>query len=141
MNVLVSACLLGCACRYDGKSKPCDKVISLMERHVLIPVCPEIYGGLSTPRSPSEIVGNRVINSDGKDITSEYEKGANEALNLAKKFHCDIAVLKAKSPSCGKGRIYDGTFSGRLTDGNGVTAKLLIENGICVYTEEEIDLF
>ena len=141
MKILVSACLLGCACRYDGKAKPCEDVISLTEKHTLIPVCPEIYGGLSTPRSPSEIVGDRVINSLGEDVTAEYEKGAYEALELAKKFGCDLAILKAKSPSCGKDKIYDGTFSCTLKDGSGITAKLLMASGIKVFTENEIDFF
>ena len=141
MKILVSACLLGCACRYDGKSKPCYDVIALMDKHTLIPVCPEIYGGLSTPRSPSEIQGGAVVNKEGKDVTAEYEKGAKEALELANKFGCKIAILKAKSPSCGKGEVYDGSFSGQLTKGNGITAKLLMENGIEVFTENEINLF
>lgn len=141
MKILVSACLLGCSCRYDGKSKPCEAVIALADKHILIPVCPEIYGGLSTPRSPSEIVGDRVVNSLGKDVTAEYEKGAKETLKLAKKLGCDKAILKAKSPSCGKGKIYDGTFSGTLKDGSGITAKLLTASGIEVFTENEIPLF
>ena len=141
MKILVSACLLGCACRYDGKSKPCYDVIALMDKHTLIPVCPEIYGGLSTPRSPSEIQGGAVVNKEGKDVTAEYEKGAAEALALARKFGCKVAILKAKSPSCGKGEVYDGSFSGQLTKGNGITARLLAENGIEVFTENEINLF
>ena len=141
MKILVSACLLGCACRYDGKSKPCYDVIALMDKHTLIPVCPEIYGGLSTPRSPSEIQGGAVVNKEGKDVTAEYEKGAAEVLALARKFGCKVAILKAKSPSCGKGEVYDGSFSGQLTKGNGITARLLAENGIEVFTENEINLF
>ncbi|MBR5539316.1 MAG: DUF523 domain-containing protein [Clostridia bacterium] len=138
MNILVSACLLGCACRYDGKSKPHTDVLALAKKHTLIPICPEIYGGLSTPRLPSEISGGRVINSGGTDVTAEYEKGASEALKLAKIANCHIAVLKAKSPSCGKGAVYDGTFSRTLTSGDGITAALLISNGITVITEDEI---
>ncbi len=138
MKILVSACLLGCACRYDGKSKPCDSVINLCERHTLIPFCPEIYGGLATPRPPSEIVGDRVINSSGEDVTAEYEKGAAEALKIAEQSGCRVAVLKAKSPSCGRGRVYDGSFSGKLCDGDGVTARLLLSHGIAVYTENDL---
>lgn len=138
MKILVSACLLGCACRYDGKSKPHVGVIALAEKHTLIPFCPEIYGGLSTPRSPSEIVGDRVINSDGEDVTAEYTRGAKEALRIAQLLGCKVSVLKAKSPSCGKGKVYDGSFGGMLRDGDGVTAKLLLENGIEVFTEDEI---
>ena len=138
MKILVSACLLGHACRYDGHSKPHDGVIALCQKHTLIPVCPEIYGGLPTPRKPSEIVGERVVNSDGIDVTEEYARGAAEALRMAEMFSCDAAILKAKSPSCGKGKVYDGSFSHTLTAGDGVTVKLLTEHGIKVYTEDEI---
>ena len=140
MKFLVSSCLLGCACRYDGKSKAHPAVLSLMEAHTLIPVCPEIYGGLPTPRPPSEIVGERVVNSLGGDVTDAYVRGAKETLRLAKQSGCKAAILKAKSPSCGKGKIYDGSFSGLLRDGDGVTAALLAENGIAVYTEEELPI-
>ena len=140
MKLLVSSCLLGCACRYDGKSKPCEKVVALAKEHTLIPFCPEIYGGLPTPRVPSEIVGDAVITKDGRDVTFEYKKGAEEALALAKAFSCDAAVLKSKSPSCGKGKIYDGSFSGTLKDGNGITAKVFIDNQIPVFSEDEIDI-
>lgn len=139
MNILVSACLLGCACRYDGQSKPHPAVEKLMQKHALIPVCPEIYGGMPTPRPPSEIVGDRVINSEGWDVTAAYTRGAKEALRMAQQFGCIVAVLKAKSPSCGKGKVYDGSFSRTLLDGDGITAALLQENGISVYTEDEID--
>ena len=138
MNILISACLLGCACRYDGKSKPHPDVQKLMEKHTLIPVCPEIYGGLPTPRPPSEIAGDRVINSEGKDVTAEYMRGAKEALRMAEQFGCTAAVLKAKSPSCGRGAVYDGTFSRTLTNGDGITVTLLQKHGIKVYTEDEI---
>lgn len=141
MNILVSACLLGCACRYDGKSKPCDAVTALSKEYTLVPFCPEIYGGLPTPRPASEIVGGRVINSEGKDVTAEYEKGALEALRIAELFGCKAAVLKAKSPSCGKGQIYDGSFGGTLCEGDGICAKLLMDKGITVLTEEEIHSF
>lgn len=138
MNILISACLLGCACRYDGKSKMHPAIELLGAKHTLIPVCPEIYGGLPTPRPPSEIVGDRVQNSAGADVTDAYRRGADEALRLAELFGCKVAVLKAKSPSCGKGKVYDGTFSRTLTDGDGVTAALLQKHGIIVYTEDEI---
>lgn len=140
MNILVSACLLGKACRYDGKSKPSDKVISLCKKHRLIPVCPEAAGGLSIPRIPCEIVGDKVVSKEGVDCTREYQKGAEVALSLCKMFNCSCAVLKANSPSCSNCGVYDGTFSGRLTtDKNGVTAQLLIKNGIKVYNENELD--
>lgn len=134
-NVLVSACLLGVSCRYDGKSKPNEKIIALKDKYNLIPVCPEIMGGLPTPRIPSEICGEKVISENGTDVTKQYRKGAEETLRLAKIFDCKMAILKEKSPSCGYGRIYDGTFSKVLTDGNGITAELLIENGIKILGE------
>ena len=134
-NILVSACLLGERCRYDGKSKPCDEVIKLNEKYNLIPVCPEVLGGLETPRTPCEIRNGKVISANGIDRTIEYTTGAQIALEIAKENNCKVAILKSKSPSCGKGKIYDGTFSGTLTDGNGITAQLLTENGIDVYNE------
>ena len=138
-NILVSACLLGVACRYDGKRKPNEAVIALKEKYNLIPVCPEIMGGLPTPRLPSEIMGETVIMENGEDVTDKYSKGAEETLRLARLFGCGKAVLKEKSPSCGSGRIYDGTFSKTLTEGNGVTAGMLLANGIRVAGETEID--
>ena len=138
-NILVSACLLGVACRYDGKRKPNEAVIALKEKYNLIPVCPEIMGGLPTPRLPSEIREETVIMENGEDVTDKYSKGAEETLRLARLFGCGKAVLKEKSPSCGSGRIYDGTFSKTLTEGNGVTAGMLLANGIRVAGETEID--
>lgn len=137
MRILVSACLLGCSCRYDGKSKPCEQVIQLAKQHTLIPVCPEQLGGLSTPRPPAEIQGEKVMSIQGKDVTLEYRKGAEEALRLFRLLSCDLAILKSRSPSCGLGQVYDGTFSGSLRPGKGVTAALLQENGIAVVTEED----
>lgn len=137
-NVLISACLLGIACRYDGGWREYE-IEKLKESFNLIPICPEIYGGLPTPRIPSEIVGDCVINREGVDVTAQYRKGANEALHLVKLFGIKYAVLKAKSPSCGKGEVYDGTFSKRLVPGDGITAKLLKENGVEIFTENEIE--
>lgn len=140
-TLLVSACLLGVCCRYDGESKPNAEVIKLRENYVLIPICPEVDGGLTTPRTPSERVGDKVLMRDGKDVTENYRLGAEAALERAKSFGCTMAILKARSPSCGKGKIYDGSFSGRLTDRDGVCAELLLSHGIEVYTEEEIGRF
>lgn len=137
--ILVSACLLGVCCRYDGESKPNQNVIKLREKFTLIPICPEVDGGLPTPRTPSEGVGDRVLMRDGKDVTDNFRLGAQLALERARTFSCTAAVLKARSPSCGSNSIYDGSFSGTLTEGDGVAAKLLKENGIDVYTEDEID--
>lgn len=137
-NILVSACLLGVSCRYDGKSKPNENVIALKDRYNIIPVCPEIMGGLPTPRKASEIQGFQVVMGDGTNVTKEYRKGAEEVLRLCRLFGCKRAVLKEKSPSCGCGKVYNGTFSGKLIDGNGITAKLLMENGIEVFGETGI---
>ena len=139
-KILVSACLLGICCRYDGRGNPNDAVLSLLNRDdiTLIPVCPEQLGGLSTPRIPSERRGERVVNRAGEDVTSQFIRGAEEALRIAKLYGCQVAVLKERSPSCGCGRIYDGTFSGKLTDGDGVTAELLRRGGIKVYGESQV---
>lgn len=136
MRLLVSACLLGVRCRYDGQSKPCERVTALAERHALVPVCPEQLGGLPTPRVPAERQGARVVSRTGEDVTAAYEQGAAEALRLCRALHCDGAVLKARSPSCGCGQIYDGSFSGALIPGDGVTAALLKRSGVPVWTEE-----
>ncbi len=139
-TILVSACLLGLCCRYDGASRPNQKVLEQMQDAILIPVCPEQLGGLATPRVPAERQGEKVVTRTGADVTSQYQLGACQVLELAQLYNCRKAILKAKSPSCGKGRIYDGTFSGTLTAGNGVTAELLSDNGIAVHTEEELPL-
>lgn len=138
MKILVSACLLGVPCRYDGQSKPCPDMEMLQKQHTLIPFCPECIGGLPTPRDPSEIVGDAVISRSGRDVTAEYRRGAEEALKICRMFDCRVAVLKEKSPSCGHGKVYDGTFSGTLRTGDGITAALLAENGISVYGESDI---
>ena len=139
MRILISACLLGLPCRYDGGSVPCPAALRLTEQgHELVPVCPEQLGGLPTPRTPSERVGDRVPDRDGADHTAEYLRGAEQAKRVFELLRCDCAVLKARSPMCGKGQIYDGTFSGTLTEGSGVLAELLLKNGFPVLTEDEI---
>jgi uncharacterized protein YbbK (DUF523 family) len=138
MRMLVSACLLGLSCRYDGKSRPCDALLQLAEEHELIPICPEQLGGLPTPRPASERQGERVINREGADVTAAYQKGAEEALRLCETLHCACAILKERSPSCGCGTIYDGTFTGTLTQGDGVTAQRLKGAGIRVVGESQI---
>lgn len=137
-NILISACLLGLYCRYDGKEIKLDGIESLMENYNLIPVCPEILGGLGTPRKPAERIGIKVINSLGEDVTAFFEKGAEETLKLAKLYKCRYAILKEKSPSCGYGAIYDGTFSGNLIKANGLTADLLAKYGIIVIGETQV---
>ncbi len=142
-SILISACLLGIPCRYDGKSKPKTEGVILEElkkKYNLIPVCPEIYGGLPTPRTGSERVGERVVMADGTDVTENYNRGAKATLELAKTFSCSLAILKERSPSCGSSLIYDGTFTRTLKEGQGVTAELLSKNGIKVFSEDEIEL-
>ena len=141
-SILISACLLGIPCRYDGKSKPKftnDEISRLREKYSLIPVCPEIYGGLPTPRVGSERVLDRVIMADGTDVTENFKRGAEATLSLARTLGATRALLKEKSPSCGKGFIYDGSFTGKLVPGDGTTAELLLKNGISVFGESEID--
>ena len=138
MRILISACLLGTCCRYDGASKGQPLVKALAERHTLVPVCPEQLGGLPTPRPPAERRGGRVVTQSG-DVTEQYLRGAEETLKLCKLLGCEAAVLKERSPSCGRGQVYDGTFSGTLTAGDGVTAELLAAHGIPVYGESQIE--
>jgi uncharacterized protein YbbK (DUF523 family) len=138
MRLLISACLLGCRCRYDGASKVQPWAAELAARHELVPVCPEQLGGLATPRPPAERQGDRVMTAAGADVTEQYRRGAEEALRLYGLLGCEAAVLKERSPSCGCGQIYDGTFTGTLVPGNGVAAALLLEKGIAVYGESQI---
>ncbi len=137
-NILVSACLLGEPCRYDGKSKPCERVIALKDTYDLIPVCPEVMGGLPTPRTPSEICGALVLMKDGRDVTENYNRGAEKALEIAREHACTVAILKEKSPSCGSGLIHNGHFDGGLIPGDGITAQLLKGAGIRVLGESEV---
>ena len=136
--ILVSRCLLGDPCRYDGASRPCPDVSSLSGRYRQIPICPEVEGGLPTPRTPSERRGNQVETKDGRDVTAAFLRGAENALRLARENDVAFALLKSLSPSCGVGKIYDGTFTRTKTDGDGVTAELLKKNGIPVYTEFDL---
>ena len=135
---IVSACLAGINCRGDNKSKPCQKVIDLVKQGKAIPVCPEQLGGLTTPRDSAEQKGNKIFDKSGKDVTIQFERGAKEGLNIALLANCDEAVIKSKSPSCGSGKIYDGTFSGKLVDGDGVFAKILKKNNIKIFSENDI---
>lgn len=138
--ILVSACLLGVCCRYDGGSKPADEVIALADRFVLVPVCPEQLGGLPTPRPRHERVGEGVVSEHGRDGTDAFRRGAEEALKIARITGCRRAILKARSPSCGAGEIYDGTFGGGIVRGDGVTAEKLKRAGIEVSTEDEVGI-
>jgi len=136
--IIVSACLAGINCRWDGEARPNPKILEMIKAGKAIPVCPEQLGGLPTPRTPSEQKGDKVFAKDGNDVTVQFRKGAEEILKIAKMINCNQAIFKSKSPSCGCGKIYDGSFFGKLIDGDGVTAKLLKENNIKVITEEEI---
>ena len=134
----ISACLAGVPCSYSGKAKPVEHLDELRERYRLIYVCPETLGGLPTPRVPSEIQGDRVVMKDGTDVTEAFEKGAKAALEKARCSGCGKALLKEKSPSCGFGAVYDGTFSGTLVEGNGLAAALFSKAGIEVYGESRV---
>lgn len=134
-KILVSACLAGYPCRFDGKTKGIKEIEKLVKEGIAIPFCPEVEGGLPTPRTPSEIIDDKVINKDGLDVTNEYMTGANKALEFCKQNNITKAILKAKSPSCGVGTVYDGSFSGQLIEGDGITTRLLKDNGIEVIDE------
>ncbi|MCP4153905.1 MAG: DUF523 domain-containing protein [bacterium] len=137
---LVSACLAGLECAYDGHHRRCDGVIELVKAGCALPVCPEQLGGLTTPRPRAEKRNNKVFTEYGIDVTPQFEKGANEALKLAKTVNCTEAIMKANSPSCGTGKIYYGTFSGKLIDGDGVCVELFKKNNIRVITEKELEI-
>lgn len=136
--LIISACLMGIGCRYDGESRGREEISRLAEKYTLIPVCPEIYGGLPTPRTPSEIVGARVLTRDGQDVTAEYERGAAATLRIAVLTGAKKALLKERSPSCGTGLVYDGTFTGTLRPGDGVAAALLRRAGLSLFGEGDI---
>jgi uncharacterized protein YbbK (DUF523 family) len=135
---LCSACLLGIRCRYDGGDKANEKVLALAKEEILLPVCPEQLGGLSTPREPAEQRGEKVFTKSGYDVTENFFRGADEVLRLCKMYNIKEVILKQKSPSCGCGKIFDGTFSNQIIAGDGVTTKLLKENGIKVISEEDL---
>ena len=133
---VVSACLAGEPCRYDGGCSPCPAVQRLIRAGQALPVCPETLGGLPTPRVPSEIRGGRVVAKDGTDVTDAFTRGAEEAVRLAQENGCSAAILKARSPSCGSGEIYDGTFTGTRVPGEGVFARMAREAGLEIWNEE-----
>ena len=136
--ILCSACLLGAKCRHDGKSKPNKKALALAKSERLIPVCPDILGGLPVPREPTELAGKKVITRSGVDVTRQCALGAQRVLAIAKAKKINKAILKQRAPSCGNGKVYDGTFSGRIVKGWGLTADLLQKNGIEVISEEDL---
>ncbi len=141
MTILVSSCLLGVHCRYDGKGNETPWIMALQSDHTLIPVCPEILGGLPVPRLPAERRGSQVVNQAGQDVTAFFRRGAALACEMATQTGCAYAILKERSPSCGKCRIYDGSFSGKRIAGQGMAAEQLTKAGVLVFSEEEAVLF
>ena len=135
--ILVSQCLAGDFCRWDGGTNLVPEIKTLVESGLAVTACPEVLGGLPTPRRPSEILEDRVINIAGEDVTQCFQKGAEAAAKIYEDNHCAYAVLKSKSPSCGCRLIHNGKFDGGLVEGNGVTAQLLLDRGYCVMTETE----
>lgn len=136
-SLLISACLLGADCKYSGGNNrlPDELLRRLREKYRLVPVCPETAGGLPIPRQPSERLGDKVVSRLGEDVTAQFQKGGEIALELSKRFGCKKALLKENSPSCGSGRIYDGSFSRKLTEGDGVAAAMLKAEGLAIYGE------
>ena len=137
--LLISSCLLGNNVKYNGKNNYIKEVELLKNKYNLIVICPEVMGGLPIPRIPSEILNGKVINKEGMDVTNNFNKGADEAIKLVKKYNIKKALLKEGSPSCGSHYIYDGTFTSTKVDGYGVTTKKLIELGLDIYSEKEIE--
>ncbi len=137
--IVVSECLLGINCKYNAGNNACTSLIKLAEKGKVIPVCPEQLGGLPTPRIPAEIKNNRVINKCGEDVTANFIKGAEEAMKIVDMVKPEIVILKAKSPSCGYQKIYDGTFSGKIIEGNGIFAQKLISKKYKIITEENLN--
>lgn len=137
--IAVSACLLGKRCRYNGETQTNGDVTELAKWFRIIPVCPELFGGLTVPREPSEISGDRVITKSGKDVTDAYRIGAEKTLELIRRENCVAALLKERSPSCGKGLVHNGSFDGGMVPGDGITAAWLLENGIPVFGETETE--
>ena len=138
-KILVSACLLGENCKYDGGNNYHKELVEFLSDKVVIKVCPEILGGLSTPRIPCEIKGDKVVNKNGEDKTYFFTKGALETVKIALQEQVHFAILKSNSPSCGNDMVYDGSFAHRLIPGEGITAHMLKMNGIRVYTENDLE--
>lgn len=140
---LVSSCLAGIKCRYNGNDCENRVIVDLVKQGKAIPVCPEQLAGLPTPRACCEIVFEngvkKVISQDGRDVTKEYVDGAEKTLGIAISMGISQAIFKSRSPTCGCGCLYDGTFAGKLIKGNGIAAELLLKNGISVYTENDLD--
>ena len=140
-KILISACLVGDKTRFDGHSNYTPLIEKLLEKYELVPFCPEVEGGLKTPRDPSEIKGEKVVSSKGRDVTRFFNEGAEKALNICKYLSIKIAILKESSPSCGVHEIHDGSFQNKKIKGEGITTSLLKKNGIRVINEKEIESF
>lgn len=136
--ILVSSCLVGLSCRYDGTDNKSEAVLKYLEGKQWMPVCPEQMGGLKTPRDPAEIIKDRVMTKEGADVTPEFVKGADEVARLARLTGATEAILKSRSPSCGSGKIYDGTFSRVLIPGDGLASRALKKMGLAVRSEEDL---
>lgn len=137
MKIAVSACLLGENCKYNGENNYSFSLVKILENHQVIPICPEVMGGLPTPRTPAEVVNGVVLTKEGRSVDAEFKKGAEIALDLVKKYGADLVVLQSRSPSCGVGVIYDGSFNGKLIEGNGIFVKALNKEGIKAIDVEE----
>lgn len=136
--IVVSECLLGINCKYNAENNLCKPLVEFAKKGMVIPVCPEQLGGLPTPRIPAEIINNRVEDKNGKDVTENFVKGAEEAFKIVDLVKPELVILKAKSPSCGYKKIYDGSFTNRIIEGNGIFAKKLIEENYKIITEEDL---
>ena len=137
-KLLISACLLGRNCKYNGGNNYTPLAERLKARYDLVPVCPEVLGGLPIPHEPSERVGDRVLSRSGEDVTAAFRLGAEKTLEIARRRGARLAVLKERSPSCGWGAVYDGTFTGTVVPGNGVAAELLARGGVAIYGASRI---
>jgi uncharacterized protein YbbK (DUF523 family) len=139
MKVGVSACLVGKNTKYDGGNNYNEYVLEYLKDKEVVLICPEVFGGLPTPRIPSEQINDKVINSNNEDVTKQFVDGAQEALKRLQQQNVNVVILKERSPSCGYKKIYDGTFSKTIIDGNGVFASLALKNGFTIYTENDIE--
>ncbi|MCF4114368.1 MULTISPECIES: DUF523 domain-containing protein [Dethiosulfovibrio] len=139
--IVVSSCLLGIPCRYDGSGFRRPDIMEILEGRDVLPLCPEQLGGLPTPRTPCEIVNGVVMGKDGIDRTGYFRRGAALALEEMSKFNVTVALLKEKSPSCGSSLVYDGSFSGRVIKGRGIFSSALMDMGVTVFSEENLEGF
>ena len=141
MKIMVSACLLGENCKYNGGNNRNEALLEMLAGHEIIPVCPEVAGGLPVPRVPVELVNGRAVNRDGEDMDEAFRKGAEKALAIAERENPDLIILQSRSPSCGVSEIYDGTFTGKKIPGHGIFAEMAIRAGYKVMDVEELHLF